>query len=143
MHLLTFCVLIICVEAQFDIVAKYPIVENFDRVKCLRGFTPKNVRDGIKKISDFLLTIENIKLTTPTNDFYMLNTDIDNMLPDWAYGKQPYVLNSKLSEFATKCTWRGGVLPSPTNEAGVSKLKGWLDLIGVAANIVLPKVAGN
>ena len=142
MHLLTFCILINCVYAQFDIIAKYPILANFDQIKCLRGFTPKNVRDGIRKISDYLTVIEEYKMTGPTNDFYLLNTDIDTQ-HEFLQGKQPYVLNAKLSDFPTKCKDLQGVLPAPVSESGVSKLKSWLDLIGVAANTVLPKVAGN
>jgi hypothetical protein len=145
MRFFTLFALFMCVGAQFDIVARYPILESFDQVKCLKVFAPKELKDGIKQITDFLTFVEEqAHFMSPSNDVYLLNTEIgDNPQYDWLKSKQPYVLNSKLSEFPTKCKQLGGSLPSPTTESGVSKLKKWLSVIGVAANIVLPKLGGK
>ena len=145
MKLLTFLILLVGVKSQFDVVARYQIVDGFDQVKCLKSFTPRDLKEGITKITEFLLYIEEgAKTKVATAENYLLNNEINDRLAyEWTSDKQPYVLTSKLSEFPTLCKSYGGSLPSPTTEPGVSKLKKWLTAIGVAANLVLPVVRGK
>jgi hypothetical protein len=145
MYILTLFLMVSNVCAQFDIVAKYPISDNFDQEKCLKGFTPKDVRDGIKKITDFLSYVEeHASFISQSEDFYLLDTEIDDLSRfSWTTGKQPYVIKSKLTEFPSKCRRLGGTIPEPTTELGVAKLRKWLTRIGSTANVILPKIVGN
>ena len=145
MKIITFCALFIVVRAQFDVLSRYPIVRGYDQIKCLKAFSPKELKAGIVKMSEFLTFVEeNLKPNEASNDNYLLSTDIgDNLAYDWAYNKMPFVINSKLSEFPTLCKRFGGMLPTPTTDEGLTKLKKWLGAIGVAANLVLPSVSGE
>jgi hypothetical protein len=145
MYFLTLFLMVSSVCAQFDIVAKYPILDSFDQEKCLKGFTPKDVRDGIKKITDFLSYVEeHASFISQSEDFYLLDTEIDDLSRfSWTTGKQPYVIKSKLTEFPSKCRQLGGTIPEPTTELGVAKLRKWLTRIGSTANVILPKIVGN
>ena len=143
MKLLIFCALLVAVDSQFDVVSRYPLVESFDQEKCLKMFAPKDLRDGIKKMANFLSAFEDIENPfTPRENVYLLNNDIGDQ-NDWQLGKLPYVMKSKLSEFSSHCKRHGGTLPSPDSDSGLATLKKWLSAIDVAANIVLPIVSGE
>ena len=83
MKLLIFCALLVAVDSQFDVVSRYPLVESFDQEKCLKMFAPKDLRDGIKKMANFMSAFEDIENPfTPRENLYLLNNDIGER-NDW------------------------------------------------------------